>query len=304
MFRKPIFWTGFAVVSIACVFYSVRYFSQAFPLVTLDLKMDRETALQSAKELAEKYDWGPAECQQAASFGVDSEVQTYVELEVGDTEAFSEMLAGDLYSPYTWQVRHFKENETNESRIRFTPAGKPYGFVEKLPEDAPGASLQPDSARTIAENAARTHWQIDFSAYQLVEASQENRPGGRTDHTLVYERPNVKLGDDGQYRLRLTVSGDRFTELTHFVKIPEAFSRKYEEMRSANDTIAFGSVMAMGVIYILGGCIIGLFFLLRQRWVIWRKPLFWGLFIAFLQFLAGMNQLPLAWMGYDTALSS
>lgn len=303
MFRKPIFWIGLTAISIACVFYSVRYFSQAFPLVTLDLQMDRETAMKAARELGQRNNWGPAEFEQAASFGVNSEVQTYVELEVGGAEAFAQMLAGDLYSPYTWQVRHFKENETNETRIRFTPAGHPYGFVEKLPEDAPGASLQPDSARAIAEGIARRSWQIDFSAFNLVEQSQENRPGGRTDHTLVYERPEEQIGE-GRYRLRLIVSGDKLTELSHFVKIPEAFSRKYEEMRSANDTIAFGSAMAMGVIYILGGCVIGLFFLLRQGWVLWRKPLLWGSFIGFLQFLVGMNQMPLAWMNYDTALSS
>jgi membrane protease YdiL (CAAX protease family) len=303
MFRKPIFWIGLTVISIVSVFYSVRYFSQAFPLVTLDLQMDRETALEAARELSQRNNWGPAEFQQAASFGVDSEVQTYVELEVGGAGAFAQMLAGDLYSPYTWQVRHFKENETNETRIRFTPSGHPYGFVEKLPEDAPGASLQPDSARVMAEKFAIETWQIDFSEFRLVEQSQENRPGGRTDHTLVYERPQVQIGE-GRYRLRLVVGGDKLTELSHFVKIPEAFSRKYEEMRSANDTIAFGSAMAMGVVYILGGCVIGLFFLLRQRWVLWRKALKWGLFIAFLQFLAGMNQMPLAWMNYDTALSS
>ncbi|MFQ5626810.1 MAG: CPBP family intramembrane glutamic endopeptidase, partial [Methyloligellaceae bacterium] len=99
-------------------------------------------------------------------------------------------------------------------------------------------------------------------------------------------------------------SGDRLTELTHYIKIPEAFTRGYQEMRSANDSIAFGAAMAMVVLYLLGGCIIGLFFLLRQRWVLWRQPLAWGFFIAFLQLLSGLNQLPLAWMNFDTALSS
>ena len=55
------------------------------------------------------------------------------------------------------------------------------------------------------------------------------------------------------------------------MKVPEAFSRRYESMRSANDAIGVGSVVAMLVLYGVGGIGIGLFFMLRRRWVIWRQ---------------------------------
>lgn len=303
MFRKPVFWIVFSLLFAASVMYTVRYFSQAFPIVTLDLRMDREQALGAAKDLATRHGWGPEGFSMAASFRLEQEVQNFVELEAGGTEAFERMMEDELYSPYTWQVRHFREGETNEVLIRFTPAGRFYGFQEKLPEALPGPTLPSDSARVIAEKEAIEFSGLDLAAFELVETSQELRPGGRTDHTFVYERKGRKIGE-GHYRLKLAVSGDRLTELTHFVKIPEAFTRRYEEMRSANNTIASIAVAAGAVLYILGGCIIGLFFLLRQRWVIWRSALFWGIFIAFLQFLAGINQWPLAWMEYDTALSA
>jgi hypothetical protein len=100
------------------------------------------------------------------------------------------------------------------------------------------------------------------------------------------------------------VGGGALTELTHFVKIPEAFSRRYEEMRSANNAISVASMVSLVLLYLMGGCGIGLFFLLRQHWVLWRMPVFWGLFISFLQLLAGFNQWPSCWMEYDTALST
>ena len=53
-----------------------------------------------------------------------------------------------------------------------------------------------------------------------------------------------------------------------------------------------------------GGCVVGLFFLLKERWVVWKPALKWALFIAFLQALVVLNQWPLLWMGYDTAISS
>ena len=60
-----------------------------------------------------------------------------------------------LYAAYTWRVRQFREGETNETTIRFTPEGRPYGFVERLAEDAPGAALDAGAARAIGEAARR-----------------------------------------------------------------------------------------------------------------------------------------------------
>jgi hypothetical protein len=86
--------------------------------------------------------------------------------------------------------------------------------------------------------------------------------------------------------------------------VPEAFSRRYEEMRSSNNTIAaFASLTAL-ILYIIGGCFVGLFFLLREHWVLWKQPLQWGFFISLLNLLGGLCELPLSWWGYDTALSA
>jgi len=303
MFKKPIFWIIFVLLSAGAAFFSFSYFSSAFPLVSLDLTMDRNSSLQLAKELSYEHNWGPEDYREAASFDVDQQAQVFVELEGGGTDVFKQMLTERPYSPYFWSVRHFKENETNETTVLFTPEGDPYGFIEILPEDEPGDSLSADSALVIAETNASEKWGVDFSLFSIVEQSQEVKPSGRIDHKLVYEMLDKKLGE-GRYRLRLVVSGDKLTELTYFIKVPEAFTRRYEEMRSANNTIASVAVIALVLFYVVGGCIIGLFFLLKQRYVLWRKPLFWGFFVAFVQVLAGINQWPLAWMSYDTALSA
>jgi hypothetical protein len=304
MFRKPWFWAVFTLVSALCTAWAVMNFARAFPLVTLDVTMDRAAAMAAADDLATGREWGPSEpARQAVQFNLDNQVQSFVELEAGGKEAYTAMLAGDLYSPYTWVVRRFREGETNETTIRFRPDGTAYGFRETVPEDEPGATLEPEAARALAEAAVADGWDVDLGEYELVEASHEVRPGGRTDHTLVYERPDVMIGD-GRYRLQLTVSGDRFTELTHFIKIPEAFTRRYAEMRSANDGIATGAMFAMAILYLAGGCVVGLFFLLKERRVIWKPALKWAIFIAVLQALVVLNQWPLLWMGYDTAVSS
>jgi hypothetical protein len=302
MFRKPTFWIVLVVFAAASTWFGIANFSRAFPIVSLDITMDRAAALASARELEATHRFGPGGFQQAASFRGDQEVQNFVELEAGGTTAFHEMFASGRYQPFQWYVRHFREGEARETRFYFTPRGEPYGFVVKLPEKEAGAALEADQAQVIAERGAG-EWKVDLAKFALVEKSRDVRPGGRVDHTFVYERPDVKIGD-GRYRLRLVVGGDRLAALQHFVKVPEAFGRRFEEMRSANNGISLISVVGLVLVYLLGGCGVGLFVLGRARWIIWRTPVIWGVFVALLQLLEGINQWPLTWLDYDTAVSS
>lgn len=301
--HTPLFWIFLTITSISCIGFSYRYFSTAFPIVNLSLDMSRSDALEKSMELASQLDIGPKEFKQAASFEVDQEVQTFVELEAGGKQAFTQMLRDHYYAPYQWTVRHFKECDKHELLIKFKPDGTPYGFVETLSENVPGASLDLIQAQSIAEKkASQSPWNIIFNEYRLIEPSKEIRPSGRIDYQFTYERTNAAIGN-GTYRLKLVISGDRLSELSHFVKIPEEFTLRYQEMRSANNSIAAGANMAYLLLYIFGGCILGLFFLMRRNWILWRSAIIWALIIAGLHALVNINQLPLSWMNYHTALS-
>ncbi len=302
MFRKPAFWILFGLVSAGAAFYAVRNFSAAFPLVSIDLRMDRRAALDAARDLARRHSWPPADFDQAASFTTDQSVQNFIELEGGGKEALRQIIADHTFAPYTWLVRNFKEGETHESAVRFTPEGEPYGFTVHIPEQEKGAALDSAEARAIAELTARDDWHADFSRYPLAESSEQVRPGGRKDHTFVYERQDIRAGE-GRYRLRLVVSGDKLTELTYFLQIPEAFTRRYEEMRSANNSISIIASVGL-VVYLIAFCGGGLFFLMRQRWVLWRPAFLCGVVIAALASLVEVNSWPQIWMDYDTALAT
>ena len=51
------------------------------------------------------------------------------------------------------------------------------------------------------------------------------------------------------------MTGDRVSEVTHFVFIPQTFLRRYQEMRSANNTIANVAGLTAGLLYGIGGCV-------------------------------------------------
>ena len=324
LFRRSAFWIVFALLSLLGVAYAVKFFPEAFPLLSVDLKMDRETALKRADEIAERQHLGPEKwlptrtggtvewgqltkkgerpVRKTAVFDSDDDVQNYVELEAGGKAAFRALISGGRYAPYQWIVRRFREGDKHESRISFTPQGEPYGFTETLSENDPGAALPADAALALARQAA-ADWKIDLSQYNNPpDESEQAQPSKRLDHTFTWERPD-KIGE-ARLQLVVTVSGDRVTQLERSVDIPEGFQRRYAAMRSVNDTIYSADQYVIMALYAVGCCMIGLFFLLRERWVLWRGAVAAGLLVSFLQFLASLNGLPLQWMQYDTALAS
>ena len=303
MTRRPSFWILFALLGAVGLLVAVRFFPAAFPIVTLDLAMDRETAVAQAEALARRYGWDPPGARMAATFGqADPEVQTYIDLEAGGRDAFVGLAERGIYQPYVWTVRRFAEGAIEESWVRFTPAGEPYGFRLRLAEEDPGSgNVTEAEARGVAERTG-AEWGVDLSSFDLLESSEERRPGGRVDHTFVFERTDATV-EDGRFRIRVGVAGDRAYELAHFVYVPEAFSQRYQDMRSANDAIALASQSVFVILFLLVGGVAGTALLMRKRWVVWRPPLAWGALTALLLGLGIVNALPLSWMDYDPAVS-
>ncbi|HEX8009490.1 MAG TPA: type II CAAX endopeptidase family protein, partial [Casimicrobiaceae bacterium] len=299
--RKPLFWIAFAALSAISAALAWNYFPQALPLVHLQVKMSRDQALAQAAAIAQRLHLAAPDAQRAAMFAHDGGTQNYVELEGGGKAAFARLLSGEIYSPYRWEVRLFKPHETAEVRVRFRPDGSAYGFAQTIPEDAPGAALDSSAARSIAEARARADWGIDFGPYKLLDASQAERPSRRIDHAFVYEREQPKLGD-ARIRLRLSVSGDALTEVTPFVYIPEAFWRRYAELRSANNAIARVASLSAGALFGLGG-ILGVLWLMRKRWLLWKPALAAGAIVAGLNALGILANAPQSWFNFDTAHS-
>ena len=189
------------------------------------------------------------------------------------------------------------------------PTGGLIGFAQKLPESEPGAALSEEQARGLAEGLVSTvdgkeRWGVVLDRYTEVEHMQEDRTGGRRDHTFTYElKPEataVPLGD-GKHRLRIQVGGSVATGLERYVFVPEAFTRKYAEMRSANETIAYAATMAFYILYVFVGILAGGFVLLRQRRLLPRPAVYCGVVMGVLGCLETLNSSPLAWMSYDTA---
>jgi hypothetical protein len=298
--KSVIIWSIFILLSLSGAFYSWQKFTDAFPVVDMDVETDRKTALDIARQTVSNHGFDLTHYSSSVIFTLDRDVQNFTELEAGGKIAFRDMLKDDLYEPYTWLVRFFREQTEEEFMVRLTPDGTVYGFWENVPEDAPGPTLSQNEARQIVRSLAEEK-SVALADYSEVEAFSELQPGGRTDHVFVFERPDITLGE-GRYRIRFTVSGDRATQMKQYIDVPEGYHLRYNNMRAANRTIANVGLVAMFIFLGVGG-LSGLFFLLKKHAVLWKPAVYWGVLIAFLQVAMMVNQWPILWMNYDTAVS-
>jgi hypothetical protein len=301
-FRSPLFWAALVILSVCSLIFLSKNFEKANPMVNVKIESSRDEVLKMAGELSLKHNLGPEGYKQAASFSNDTRFQNYTELEGGGLDKFNEVIGKGIYHSYQWKVRQFKENEVNEVTLFFTPAGKPYGFSEKMSENLTNHNLTSDSAFSVAKDAL-SQWDFDISVFALEEKKVVEKPGGRLDHEFVFERKDVRV-NECSFRIAVLVSGNKVTRIENIAHVPENFDRRFAEMRSENDLI---NTIGFAILYIIYGLIaagLGLLFLMKRRFIIWKKALFWALGIGLATgLLEVLNILPLLWFNYDTSSS-
>ena len=213
-----------------------------------------------------------------------------------------------------WRVRYFRDSQPEEFAIVLKPDGSLHAFRHTLAEAAKGANLSKVEAQSIAEKFLREKKQIDLAAWKLVEANSDKRPN-RTDHTLTWQQvapldpENAGAKDSADHafaRMDVQVLGDEPANYRTYVKIPEEFTRKQEELNLPRTLFMIGKyVLFLG----LAICVL-VFYFLRLRaqpagTVPWRRLLIWGLAggAVFLGgFLLGKG-IPTLLMQYPSAVS-
>ncbi|MEO6929292.1 MAG: CPBP family intramembrane glutamic endopeptidase [Casimicrobiaceae bacterium] len=301
--RRPAFWAAYAVLALAALALAWKLFPVAIPLVNVDISMSRDDAIAQARALATQLGLAPPQARAAVQFHTDSWAQDYVELEGGGKSAFADLVRGKLYAPYGWDVRLFEVGQIAEATIRFTPSGEPYGFTRGVAEtyvrDAATRAPTPDAARAIAETRAKADWGIDFGVWKFLEQSEITQPSGRVDHLFTYER--AERLNQARIRLRLGMAGDELIAVQRYVFIPDAFARRFAELRSANDTIASVAMLFAGLVYGIGGLIVASLWLARKGMLLPTTSFKAGAVVGGLMGLMLLAATTGAWFTFNTA---
>ena len=277
-------------------FVAYRYFFRAFPEASVDFKVTRGAALERARTFVVGQGLSLQGYQSTVVFNVDDNSKTYLERELGLEQA-NGLMSSEITVWY-WEVRFFRPRQQEEIRVHVDPKGRIVGYNHILPEAASGARLDQMPALNLAEQFLAQSLHADLSAYTFLpeEANSNARPN-RTDWTFTWERTNFRA-KDAPYRLQVSIEGDRPGGYLEFLKVPEAWQRTYERLRSSNNFIETIALIPYAVL--IGAALSMLIMLGRRGMIRWKWVLAIGLFITGLYFAMQLNNWPLIRSGYDT----
>jgi hypothetical protein len=200
-----------------------------------------------------------------------------------------------------WEVRFYRPLQKEEYLVFIDPgSGEVFGFRHGLEEDAPGASLAPEQARVLAEQAVVEH------GYHLADFELQNSDAikrkAREDYNLVWQ---AKPGDprnvgDAHYRLEVDIAGDQIVGFSRSFKLPEEWIRAQEGSNTVNNLLLAVSILT--ILTLVAGGLILFVNLIRSGQMLWKRSAKFGVLLAILGLLGALNGLPLAYQTYDTSM--
>ncbi len=294
--RALLLWVAAGIVGLL---FAHKYFFQAFPEASVNFQVSREEALSRARKFITGLGENLSGYKSSIIFDVDDDAKVYLERQLGLSEANSLMSSG--LNIWYWEVRFFKPLQEEEFEVRVSPSGQIVGYDHRIEEARAGASLERKVAQSTSQAFLSAKLGMDLRGWDALpeEANSKKKPN-RTDWTFTWEKHSFRA-KDAPYRLQVTVQGDRIGGSEEFLKVPEAWQRSYQRLRSTNDTLT----LAFTVLYI-ALLVVAVWFgikLWMQGQTRWRGAILLGLLVAGLVFLQSLNDWPLWSASYDTKVS-
>ncbi|MGA1198170.1 MAG: CPBP family intramembrane glutamic endopeptidase, partial [Candidatus Latescibacterota bacterium] len=288
----------FLILGVLGVGTFIRYYDQALPIASLNFKLTREEAYQKAEAYVHAMGYETQDYKSAQVLDSAGLQQVFLERTLGLEKANA--LARDWVSIWYWHIRWFKSLEKEELRLRLDPGGRVVGFEHRILESDEGASLEQGEALVIAEQFLTETQGISLEDYERIEESSTER-AKRLDHTFTYQKNDFTVGEEGHYRLKVVVAGDRIGSFWEFLYVPEAFSRSYQEIRSRAallTNVATIFWVALGI-----AMLVVLMRKYRQGTLRWRGGVIVGIVVAVVMVVTTLNGYPLLIFNYNTQMT-
>lgn len=290
-----------AAALVACAAAAVALFPRALPLISLEQNLTPGLARAVADSFAAAHALPWNGRRTALRFEGDDDVQTYLDFE-GGADTVRAVVGGRDHALFTWGVRRFTPGDAHETQLTLAPDGRVLGFERRLADSTRRPNLQADSAQRLAE-VVRAEWLHEGSdQWRLASQSYDTKAGSaRVDRAYTFERADRQLLA-APLRLVITIGGDVPTAARRRAVVPEAFERRYREMRSANNQLS--SIAGAGSLLLMIGVLLVLRHFAGTGQIRWRESWIAGGVVGALALAAGLNLMPLAWFDYDTATSA
>jgi membrane protease YdiL (CAAX protease family) len=281
-----------AGIAAVAIFVVANWFGAAFPEASIEFRYDRGSSEKLAGGVLAQQHIDPRGMKHSATFESDDEARIFLERSLG-LEKTNDIVKRDVRL-WSWSHRWFRPLQEEEFRVDIAPTGEVIAFSDRIPEDRALNSPDIAAARVIAErflasvNAA--------SDLQLVSQSERRLPR-RMQRIFTWESRGIRPAGS-PYRTMVTVDGDRVSNFSRRVRVPEAWQSSYRELRSKN--LLAGNVDVIFLIITMV-CIVAVFVTRLLRGDLQLRLLL-GIGIAAVILVSGtaLNSFPSALAGYNT----
>lgn len=285
------------LLGLAGIVLFLSLYDSAFPSAAIDLTLSRDEIARRAEAYIQAQGYDVEGYEFALTFDESGWASVYLQRTVGIPET-NRLIRDEGVPIYYWRARWFKPLQKEEFSASLAPDGNVVAFSHSVPEDRPGAALEQEQARVLAEGYATGDRGWSLAGWELTSASSQDRPGGRVDHHFEWKQRDWSVGDS-EMRIAVDVQGDRIGGYGYWLKTPESFDRQFLEQRNRagfvnnlSYTIGF-----YGFIFAAVAALVAAAWRSTLNWRAGLKP---ALLVGVVSLLASLNYLPLAKAGYGT----
>jgi membrane protease YdiL (CAAX protease family) len=280
----------------------------------LKLAVDARSATRNADAILRARNIAPDSYHQATLLinTTDPVVNEFLR-ERGGIEHLNELYATQVPGAL-WRVRYFRDSQPEEYAIVLKPDGTLHAVHHTVAEATPGPSLSKEDARMRAEKFLQDEKHVDLSQWNLVEANSDKKPN-RTDHTLTWQQKApldratgtaLDAAGHAYARIELAIQGDEVANYRTYIKIPDEWRRKQDEMTVTRAIFQYGiPILVFGVLAIW--VIVSFLRNLRSdvgRSIPWKRLAVWASWslLAYVMVFACGKAIPSAMSAYNTAI--
>jgi len=204
---------------------ATTWFSRAFPEASIEFRFDRDSSTEIAQRTLAAQSINTNGMRHTAVFDGDDDAKTFLERTLGLDKSRDAMRDVRLW---WWHHRWFRPSVEEELAVDVAPTGEVTAFSHHVAEDRALPSLDAIAARSLAERFLGPR----VADLQLVAQSERQLPH-RLQRIFTWDSKSIHPAG-APYRTTIVVDGNQIGEYYVRVKVPDAWSRSYRDLRSKN----------------------------------------------------------------------
>ena len=285
-------------VVLASIFLTIgiRYFDAAFPEASVDFKVGRDESERLARSLALAHGAKIDGYVHSSQFTSDDSAKIFLERKLG-LKAANVIMRRDV-KVWRWRHRWFRWLQREEYAVEIAPTGELVAWEHVVADEAAAPNTPPDLARARADEFLRRNG-IAPQSLRFLGASERQLPK-RRETILTYESTSVHPAG-ASYRYTLVARGGAIASFRQALRVPDEWTREYEELRSKNTAAGIIDEVFIGITMVAALVV----FIRRLRWraIDIRFAVGAGVVAFALVALSTLNSYPAALASYDTNTS-